>query len=43
MNFKAVRIFEEEGQYIPKIVERKIEDLSKGDVVIKVLYSSLNL
>ncbi|MEI6857361.1 YhdH/YhfP family quinone oxidoreductase [Psychrilyobacter sp.] len=42
MNFKAIRIFEEDGQYIPKIVERKIEDLPKGDVVIKVLYSSLN-
>ncbi|WP_028857289.1 YhdH/YhfP family quinone oxidoreductase [Psychrilyobacter atlanticus] len=42
MNFKAVRIFEEEGQYIPKIVERKIENLPEGDVVIKVLYSSLN-
>ncbi len=42
MNFKAVRIFEEEGQFIPKIVERKIEDLPEGDVVIKVLYSSLN-
>ncbi|MGB6128611.1 MAG: alcohol dehydrogenase catalytic domain-containing protein, partial [Psychrilyobacter sp.] len=42
MNFKAVRIFEEEGKYIPKIIERKIEDLPMGDVVIKVLYSSLN-
>jgi len=42
MNFKAVRIFEEEGKYIPKIIERKIEDLPEGDVVIKVLYSSLN-
>lgn len=42
MNFKAIRIFEEEEKYIPKIVERKIEDLPQGDVVIKVLYSSLN-
>ena len=42
MNFKAVRIFEEEGKYIPKIVERKIENLPEGDVVIEVLYSSLN-
>ena len=42
MNFKAIRIFEEEGKYIPKIVERKIENLPEGDVVIEVLYSSLN-
>ena len=42
MNFKAIRIFEEEGNFISKIVKRKIEDLPKGDIVIKVCYSSLN-
>ena len=42
MDFKAIRIFEENGKFIPKIVKRTIEDLPKGDVVIKTLYSSLN-
>lgn len=42
MKFKAIRIFEKENRYIPKIIERQIENLPKGDVVIKVLYSSLN-
>lgn len=42
MDFKAIRIFEEEGKFIPKIVKRKIGDLPEGDVVIKVTYSSLN-
>ena len=40
--FKAVRVFEEEGKFIPKIIERSIEDLPAGDMVIKVSYSSLN-
>lgn len=42
MNFKSVRIFEEEEKYIGKIIEREIDDLSEGEVVIKVNYSSLN-
>ena len=42
MKFRAVRIFEENGEFIKKIVERNIEDLPEGDVVIKVKYSSLN-
>ena len=42
MKFKAVRVFEEEGNFNPKIVERNIDELPAGDVVIKVKYSSLN-
>lgn len=42
MKFKAVRVFEEEGKFNPKIVERNIDELPAGDVVIKVEYSSLN-
>lgn len=42
MNFKAVRIYEEEGKFVSRIVERGIEELPEGDVVIKVAYSSLN-
>ncbi|WP_319371822.1 YhdH/YhfP family quinone oxidoreductase [uncultured Ilyobacter sp.] len=42
MKFRAVRIFEENGEFVKKIVERGIEDLPEGDVIIKVKYSSLN-
>lgn len=42
MKFKAVRIFEEDKKYISKIVERELAELPEGEVVIKVLYSSLN-
>ena len=42
MKFRAVRVFEEKGEFIPRIVERSIEDLPQGDIVIKVMYSSLN-
>ncbi len=42
MKFKAVRVFEEEGNFIPRIIERSVEDLPSGDVVIRVAYSSLN-
>lgn len=40
--FKALRIFEENGEFVRKIVEREINDLPEGEVVIKVMYSSLN-
>ena len=40
--FRAVRIFEEEGKFIKKIVMRDIEELPEGEVLIKVKYSSLN-
>lgn len=40
--FRAVRIFEEDGKFIKKIVTRDIEELPEGEVLIKVKYSSLN-
>ncbi|WP_319371221.1 YhdH/YhfP family quinone oxidoreductase [uncultured Ilyobacter sp.] len=40
--FRAVRIFEENGKFIKKIVERDISELPEGEVLIKVRYSSLN-
>jgi len=40
--FKALRISEENGQYIRKIETRKIEDLPEGEVLIRVYFSSLN-
>ena len=43
MKFKAIRIFEEEEKtFVSKIVERSIEELPEGEIVIKVAYSSLN-
>jgi putative YhdH/YhfP family quinone oxidoreductase len=40
--FRAVRIFEEDGKFIKKIVMRDIGELPEGEVLIKVKYSSLN-
>ncbi|NOU61510.1 YhdH/YhfP family quinone oxidoreductase [Marinifilum caeruleilacunae] len=40
--FKALRISEENGEYIRKIENRKISDLPEGEVLVRVKYSSLN-
>ncbi|WP_320019657.1 YhdH/YhfP family quinone oxidoreductase [Labilibaculum manganireducens] len=40
--FKALRIYEEEGKFIRRIEKRKIEDLPEGEVIVRVKYSSLN-
>ncbi len=40
--FKAYVVNEDDNKYIGKITERNIEDLPKGDLLIKVCYSSLN-
>lgn len=40
--FKAYRVKEVDGQYINAIEEMPIESLAKGEVLIKVQYSSLN-
>lgn len=40
--FKALRIYEEEGKFIRRIEKRKIEDLPVGEVIVRVKYSSLN-
>lgn len=40
--FKALRIYEEDGKFIRRIEKRRIEDLPEGDVIVKVKYSSLN-
>ena len=42
MKYRALRIFEEDNQYIRRIVELDTDDLPVGDVLIKVHYSSLN-
>ena len=40
--FKALLIEEDNGTYTNKVVERNINDLPEGDLLIKVSYSSLN-
>ncbi len=42
IKFRALRIEETKGRYIKNIIERNTTDLPKGDVLIKVEYSSLN-
>jgi putative YhdH/YhfP family quinone oxidoreductase len=40
--FKALRIYEENGKFIRKIENRKTSDLPEGEVLVQVKYSSLN-
>lgn len=40
--FKALRIYEEEGKFVRRIEKLKIEELPAGDVIVNVKYSSLN-
>lgn len=40
--FRALRVFEENGAYVPRMVDRHVDELPAGDVVIRVEYSSLN-
>ena len=42
IKFKALVISEENGKFIRRVAERRIDDLPAGDVLIKVTYSSLN-
>lgn len=40
--FRALRVFEENGAYVPRMVERSLDELPAGDVVVRVAWSSLN-
>ena len=42
MNFKAFVTEETENGFVSNVIERTLEDLPEGDVLIKVLFSSLN-
>ena len=41
-NFKALEVSEEEGNFLLKIVDKSVNDLPEGDLLVKVNYSSLN-
>ena len=40
--FKALVVEESDGQYVSSIKQRNINDLPKGDLLVRVSYSSLN-
>lgn len=40
--FRALRVFEENDGFVPRLVERSIDELPAGDVLVRVAYSSLN-
>lgn len=40
--FRALRVFEENGTHVARVVERSVDELPAGDVVVRVEYSSLN-
>ena len=42
MNFKAFVTEETEKGFVSSVIQRSLEDLPEGDVLIKVLFSSLN-
>ncbi len=42
MEFQALRVFEEDGAFVSRLVRRAVDELPPGDVVIRVEYSSLN-
>jgi NADPH2:quinone reductase len=42
MGFKACRVFEEEGRVVPRVVEMETDELSAGDVVVRLLWSGIN-
>jgi len=42
MGFRACRVFEEAGRVAPRLVEMAAEDLSSGDVVVRVQWSGIN-
>jgi len=41
-NFRALEVSESEGKFGLSIVEKKVDDLPEGDLLVKVSYSSLN-
>lgn len=40
--FKALLVSEENGAFVPRVVERDTSELPAGDVLVRVQYSSLN-
>ncbi|MGL4994341.1 MAG: YhdH/YhfP family quinone oxidoreductase [Bacteroidales bacterium] len=40
--FKSLRVFEEDGVFVLRVVDREFSDLPQGEVLIKVMYSGIN-
>ncbi len=41
-SFRACRVFEEKGRVVPRLVEMRADELSAGDVVVRVGWSGVN-
>ncbi|QLF91796.1 YhdH/YhfP family quinone oxidoreductase [Pseudomonas sp. ABC1] len=41
-HFKALQVHEQQGSFVSSIVERRVDELPAGEVLIRVHYSSLN-
>lgn len=39
---RALRVFEQDGRVEPRLVEMAVDELSQGDVVVRVLWSGVN-
>jgi len=42
MSFRACRVFEEDGRVAPRLVDMETDELSAGDVVVRVQWSGIN-
>ncbi len=42
MKFKAVRLYNEDGKRVSRMLEQSVDDLDPGDVVIKSQYAAVN-
>jgi len=42
VSFRACRVFEEAGRVAPRLVDMETQDLSPGDVIVRVRWSGLN-
>ncbi|TBU96044.1 oxidoreductase [Stutzerimonas kirkiae] len=41
-HFKALQVHEQQGSFVSSVVERRVDELPAGEVLIRVHYSSLN-
>ena len=42
MKFKSIKLYEESGQRVSRMIEQTLEDLAPGDIVIQSQYAAVN-
>ena len=42
MTFKSLKLYEENGQRVSRMIEQTLEDLAPGDIVIQSQYAAVN-